>query len=397
MKYNIDKLLFSDKTHETFLANISVSEQTEANLKFCTGLIRKAILAAFAEIREAVRQNQKHPLLNGLSEEETQALVDIIPKFAPQGSTVYKTLNYPAHNPPQQIDSDYGTYLPMSFIEGNPVLSKKIFFKIVDTTLKELVKEKRWLRFEEKDTCARIIVDSLTHIDVPLYAIPDERFAALTESKMIKGDDTGIPVPAHERWLDPSQVYLALRDNTEHWIVSDPAKIRRWFEEEIRIYKERLRRVCRYLKAWRDFTWEKGGPSSITLMICVWETFRSNTVFDSDTDALLKVAEELPSYLNGKVLNPSDNSEEIYPRKIESTEQQEHVSMAENFNSYLARAIQRGASEQDVINDLQKVFGERIPRNTSLIERLSVAAVVVSQKKQTQPRPEDIPKNMHSG
>ena len=63
------------------------------------------------------------------------------------------------------------------------------------------------------------------------------------------------------------RIMLAHRDSG--WIESDPREIENWFFGAIADHGEAVRRVCRYLKGWRDFQWMRNGPSSITLMACV--------------------------------------------------------------------------------------------------------------------------------
>jgi hypothetical protein len=59
---------------------------------------------------------------------------------------------------------------------------------------------------------------------------------------------------------------LAHRD--EGWKPSDPRKLEEWFRAAVRQHGEQLRRVCRYLKNWRDNRWEGCRLSSIALMAC---------------------------------------------------------------------------------------------------------------------------------
>ena len=48
------------------------------------------------------------------------------------------------------------------------------------------------------------------------------------------------------------------------WIDSDPRPIKEWIERQVLLKSDQLRRVIRYLKAWRDAqAWPKGDPKSL--------------------------------------------------------------------------------------------------------------------------------------
>ena len=60
------------------------------------------------------------------------------------------------------------------------------------------------------------------------------------------------------------------------WKPSDPGAVAQWFRDCSSVHGEQLQRICRYVKAWRDFHWTEGGPSSILLMILVTQGFVAN-------------------------------------------------------------------------------------------------------------------------
>lgn len=104
---------------------------------------------------------------------------------ATQGSWAYKTLNSPAQTP-QQADIDDGAYLPLSFVAqaGKPSLASAVSFAAAEEALRPLVKSNGWVLKTDKPTCIRIIISSLAHIDVPLYAIPDGDFETLQKAAL---------------------------------------------------------------------------------------------------------------------------------------------------------------------------------------------------------------------
>ena len=81
------------------------------------------------------------------------------PKFRDQGSWSYKTCIQPAYMPIQQMDWDFGVYLPVSVWEDNgpPHLMAKAYFHLVESLLDQLCKDKGWKLFSGKDNCIRVV------------------------------------------------------------------------------------------------------------------------------------------------------------------------------------------------------------------------------------------------
>ena len=240
----------------------------------------------------------------------------ISPKFFTQGSWAYKTLNKPYKAPPQQIDCDDGMYLPVSYLDAQkPSIAAKAYFDATDKILEQLCAEKKWTLDSSKNTCSRVVVDREFHFDVPLYAISDSGFQRFVEA--ISKVDTLVNTSSYqfteEDWdlLDTSGVLIAERSG--NWIESDPKKIHKWFVNSVLEKGEQLRRLCRYLKAWRDTLWDTGGPSSIFLMVCCSQLF--SKVEGRDDLALLKVLENIGSYLETEIFNPVEPSESLSKRQ----------------------------------------------------------------------------------
>lgn len=299
---NVAKLLHSNGDAPSFLKNLQLDDDDHSELKAARAKVRRCLRAEFAKASKA------------------ELSVVVQPRFFTQGSYAYKTINEPAWTPPQQKDLDYGAYLPMTFVQGaKPSVAAAAFFTVVDRALQELARTEGW-KFVRKPTCARLVISNDAHIDVPLYAIPDAQFLLLEKAAQARTFDGAFDARADsiDRWdaLPSDCVLLAHRE--EGWKASDPRKIHDWFVDAVELYGERLRRVCRYLKAWRDHNRPHlDEVSSILLMVCAWEAFedlgRAN-VPERDDKALLKVAERLPRLLAGPVCNPTDPDEKICAR-----------------------------------------------------------------------------------
>ncbi|MEH0668242.1 CBASS cGAMP synthase [Vibrio owensii] len=400
MKYNATPLLSSSE--DSFLTKISPTEEIIDNLKQHRREVRQALRTTFHNLRgvfEEDRAGRWHlstanafphlaEQLRKLSPAQKEALALLMPKFMSQGSFVYKTLNLPCYQPPQQIDLDDGVYLPLDMFQESPIISKDLFFDIVDGSLSNLALMKNW-RFEKKNTCARLIVDDLIHIDVPLYAIPRERFNAMesfagNESMKASFDERSL--------LDKDEIYLAVRDK-ESWITSDPATISEWFTGSVKFHGEVLRNVCRHLKAWRDKQFKDGGPSSIALMTCAVATFNTETQArqgkfkpDQESEALMLCAKHLQEQLENGVKNPVDSSKpDLYPAKFKEHEVRDHIKAANDFAFAIDFSLKKSPSKQQTLDSIRKLFGSRVPDRTDLI--VAADDVVLSNEAKTTPAP----------
>ena len=136
-------------------------------------------------------------------------------------------------------------------------------------------------------SCIRIKIRSNAHMDIPLYAVPDDMFDSLEERNELQVslgtttaideslnysewafEDFNIRSFAEESLMDKNirMIHMARRDGT--WQESDCELIRKWFADKLKSLEnngQQLRAICRYLKAWRDwqFADKSFQPSSI--------------------------------------------------------------------------------------------------------------------------------------
>lgn len=363
---NVSKLLYSTVADVSFLLEIEPEDDAKADLLEAKGKIRNRLRDAFAE---------KSKDLFGTS---------IRPRFFTQGSHSYKTLNEPAWPPEQQMDLDDGCYLPMSFVKGaRPSQASALFFQFVDGVLKGLAEEEGW-EFKEKDTCCRLVISSLAHIDIPLYAIPDAEFVLL--EKALSANATFAEDRRRDTWdaLPSDSVLLAHR--REDWKVSDPRKIKTWFLAAVEVFGEKLRRICRYLKAWRDHHKpELDSVSSILLMVCAWKAFdeiRRPFIPDREDQALLAVLERLPAYLESAVANPTDPDEDI--NRLSTEDRKIAAKCAREFADSLRMTIAAVTDPGQAVLKTQGSLGLRVPDRPDLVSVAETAKVTVL----SQPRKE---------
>jgi len=395
--YNATPLFYKHLSDDRFINKLNITDEQDKMLLEARKKVRQAIRNAFSEARVYLKNETIH-------QKDIDWISKLIPKFLTQGSYVYKTLNSPCSNS-QEIDLDDGVYLPMSIIDSEPEANKDWFFAIVDGALKKLAEQEGWHFDGEKETCARIIIPGKqAHIDVPLYAIPDKRHSQLVESlNYAKANNKTLSsiyysdaaVQAALYLLDKDEVNLATREGG--WRKSDPMEIYNWFKQEISLRGQasgqRLRRVCRFLKAWRDYTWENGGPSSLALMICAVEAFPEDDK-GRDDHALLTVVRELPSLLNKEVFNPAAKEKEVvYPRDDISSVNV--VLAAQALEIALNSALSGSLDKTAALAEFKNKFGNRMPNNTEWIESISSASIVRSTPAKNV-KPEYIP-NTKSG
>ena len=352
----------SAEDKEAFLDKLTLSPSAKADLE-----------TARVEVRNCLREGIPRVL-------KAHGFVGEIPtpRFFTQGSWSYKTLNAPAVQP-QQADLDDGVYLPMTFVKQTkrPSTASQIFFAAAGEALGPLVKKNSWSMNCEKATCIRIVISSTAHIDIPLYAIPDEEFLLLKASMAKYGfDSISEAVTRAERdvWtaLPRDEVLLAHRE--EDWKKSDPRPLRDWFVGEVEAKGVQLRRIVRYLKAYRDWRWREGGPSSILIMATAAPLFEAQ--HGRDDLALLSVASGMAKSLRSGVSNPTDENESLTDRL--GAEKVEEAAVAfEALEKYLQGALD-SASPNQACNWMIEKFGGRFPNEPGWVKISSVQETIAA-------------------
>ncbi len=356
MSLNLNKL-FNRNDLPSFSKNITPSPKDEATL-------RKARTEILDYLKRAIPQW----LQTNLGEKPEHP-----PRFRTQGSWAYRTCNAPCQLPPQEMDWDLGIYLPVSLWEDNqvhPKVAAQGYYEMVRKLMKPLAEEKNWT-LAEKPTCVRVILGNGTraHIDLPLYAAPDDEFVHIKEVKLAKAALTAeshVLVADSQQtitWTSIKHIALAHKDGT--WGASDPGRVIEWFDRKIERHDEQLRRVCRYLKAWRDQTWSSGGPSSIVLMVCAAQTLdRAQLAFTGRDDlALRHVLTELPSQLRAAIKEPMINPDEDLNR-LSVDERLEASRNAGEFLSAMNEALAQSFNNRHrALSRVRVQLGDRFPND----------------------------------
>lgn len=326
----------------------------------------------------------------------------VSPRFYVQGSWAYKTCNRPCQ-PGQEMDLDFGVYLPVSAWDDRGVAPKKaagMYFKMIESILSDLARDEGWTLDKSKTTCVRLgIKDAHAHIDVPLYVAPDDQFMLIVEARHIAkcsatvGMDSAEVVAFEEdeldeqSWLEFDTVALAKRNGT--WAMSDPRKVSSWFAAAVQQPGgEQLRRICRYLKAMRDFHWKSGGPTSLMLMICaeqVWD----DGVADRDDLALLKVLTRIANKLAGPVHCEEISPDEDFNRSEDPIERQQFKQWALNVEAHLRDVITGSVMHnlEAAFTILQTRLDHRFKTAMDLVKSDTTATGIRSTPASYQPQP----------
>ncbi|GAB1668452.1 CBASS cGAMP synthase [Mannheimia haemolytica] len=354
---------------------------TEADLKF------------FNEVKSIVKSHLKTNIKEFL---EQQGITNTAPKFRIQGSWAYGTCNLPAKQG-QEMDFDYGVYLPVRAFEGfNPDAGAseqaKTYFAQVEQMMRTLCYQQDWeLDTSAPSSCIRIKISHNAHMDIPLYAVPDDMFDELEERNELQLsldsakavneslnfpiydwalEDYGIRSFAEESLMDKNiqMIHMARRDGT--WQESDCELIRKWFADKLKSLGnngQQLRAICRYLKAWRDwqFADKSFQPSSILLMIITCKHYEYHQY--RDDLALLSVLEKLSNDLRNNVSeNIEGHQREDFNRMKEYERIQASQYADKLYQNFMASL--NHSNKTKVLDFMTNEWGGRIPQDESLVE-----------------------------
>lgn len=352
LKWN--KLLLNDGDLAAFDERIEPSARQHDYLNACR-----------IKIREHLREGIRKASLSVLGLDNAVA-----PRFRMQGSCAYRTCIQRAHTH-QEMDLDYGVYLPVSaFEDRRPRVAAKAYFELVESLLRRLCQTEGWTLDDSKDTCVRLKVSTWAHIDVPLYAAPEHIFTTIVERAAVaKAEYADFDVGSdltESFWVEMDEIHLAQRDGT--WKPSDPAAVTRWWRTLVDEHGPQLRRICRYVKAWRDFWWPQGGPSSVALMIAIARDFSARP--RRDDLALVDAAAQMALALRGELRERGiDLGKEDFLAGLSVEEKRVAAERADQLAKRLKLVLSYGPNlRTDAVADVRQQLGDRIPNRPDWLE-----------------------------
>lgn len=344
-----------------------------------TDASKEALLKARELIRQELRDNLNKILL-GM---DKNAPGNVGPRFVPQGSFAYGTLNDPAHKPPQQVDLDDGSYLPLSFFQGaKPRVASIVYFNAVEAVLEPLARRNGWAIDRSKASCTRVIIGPDMHIDVPLYAIPDKQYVTLTEqvakamqarASEASDDETAISI-----WEQLPKDALLLAHRKDGWQQQDPRPVKLWIARQVGLKSEQLRRQMRYFKAARDWAWPNGdGPCSILLMAAVDQAMTQAE--QRDDLAFMANAGRLVQVFQGNVFLDIPGRPDLAAELDEKGLRTAVIQWARHTSESIHWAIMETDDVRQANLRVQSIFGPRFPLEPESITTERAAHVVTEQ------------------
>lgn len=288
-------------------------------------------------------------------------------KFMMQGSFAYKTLNSPAQSPQQEIDLDDGMYIPVTFLEnGNPALIAGEIFRFVDEALEALCARENWVLDPTKNNCARVKLWPGAHIDIPIYSIPIDRYEdiafAMKEARSYTFDSLVEPAK-----LPSDKIMLAQRDG--QWILSDPQQLHDWVKGRKDFHGPVFKRLCRFLKGWRDHTWLKSPLSSLCIMCAVDVALRQIDGYPTenrDDEMILEVVSRLPEVFEEDVINPVIEGSVLNDWNV--PDKLAIISATRELIDHMDTALNKTGHADIVVKRIQVAFGERVPYRPDIVK-----------------------------
>jgi hypothetical protein len=306
-----------------FNKNIAISEAKKDTLRGNKDTLRE-------KIRKYFKENKPN---------------EIKPSFRSQGSFVMKTTVNPI---PEWSENDKKNLYKYDIDDGVYFIGKEEDRKSVGTYhswILDAVKDHTNKGATDKTTCIRVLYADGHHIDLPIYF-------------KIKGDDT-IPQLAH---------------NSKDWIDSDPKAFFDWFNEKAKS-KEQLRRIVRYLKAWRDYRHTQNSSTKMPSGFILTILAANNISYSTDRDdialkeTLIKIQNAIDPNKGGKFecYRPTTPTDEDLFSDYSDTKRDYFLSQLDSFVKSAKEAID-GSNPKESCEKWQKHFGDRFSCSTAIDE-----------------------------
>jgi|GEM_PF-166151 len=384
---NASSLFMGSQTLPAYHKAISPCDKARAALVSADKKIRHTLRTAARRMTDEMTKHRVLASRRFIKDGGSELKFEL--RFLWQGSLAYDTAVDPAHKPPQQCDLDDGIYVRTSFFgHDNPAVASGKLFKFVESVLEPLCQKEGWTLVKNKNTCIRIELDKEKHIDLPLYAIPDDEFVVMSNAaRRTFGENLNVN-DRNLRWMMDEEKSLRIphdRVMLAHrklkWIPSDPRALHDWFEAKVEEFGPQLRRASRYFKGWRDFRFLSNGPESITLMVCVVLAYEEqDTLFEDDRDdaAILQIANKLPGYFASDIANPVLNDASKPLNDWSDDQRKQYIDAANGLIDLLTRALENNFDAHRTVDRLVEAFGDRVPVRPDLVKCCGVVKAAIA-------------------
>lgn len=242
------------------------------------------------------------------------------PKFCWQGSFAMKTTVNPILG---EYDLDDGVYL--SGYENKPIST----FPTPDTVhswIKNATSRHTKEEPIDKKSCVRVVYQAGYHIDYPIYIDNSEKN------------------------------YLATTN--EGWIISNPTEFVNWFVEKVKNSDEQLRRIVKYIKAWKDYNNIDLKGVEITILAAnnyyEFEGHDENSLRETITRMLVSLT------INFVCQRPVEPYENLFEGKSQA-QKDEILSKLQLLKEKLDKSISE-EDEEKASKYMIEIFGDRFPK-----------------------------------
>jgi hypothetical protein len=230
-----------------FNGKIRLTEKRKTDLKGSRKSIRKKIRNWFTENKP----DELQPKFGGQGSFEMNTIINPIPEYDKDNNKLLK------------FDLDDGVY----FLENENEDNRRAI-NSWHNWVYESVEDHTDILPLKKNTCVRVLYADGHHIDLPIY---------------YKDDNT-----------------IELAHKSKDWIESDPKEFYEWFNKKAKDHQQ-LRRIVRYLKAWKNFRENSNSnlklPSGFALTILATDNYVPD---DNDDIAFCETVRKIKEALDNK-------------------------------------------------------------------------------------------------
>ena len=293
-----------------FTNKIKLTERRKKDLKGSRKSIKKKIRMWFSENKP----DELQPKFHGQGSFDMNTIINPIPEYDNDNNKLVK------------YDLDYGVY----FIEKKNEDNRKAI-QTWHNWVYESVENHTDSLPQKKNTCVRVVFSDGHHIDLPIY---------------YKENDV-----------------IELAHKGKGWIESDPKKFYEWFNNKAK-EDQQLRRIVRYLKAWKNFRENSNSslklPSGFALTILATNSFSPD---DNDDTAFRETVRKIKQKLENRFecLRPTTPKGENVFKDFSSTKKQNFLSNLKSLIEDCDKAKNESNFKKASEHLRKNQFGDRFP------------------------------------
>lgn len=246
------------------------------------------------------------------------------PKYYTQGSYSMKTAIIPLDD---EFDLDNGVYLQGYSTDEEEWPATQT----VHTWVKEAVEGHTSNNPIDKNTCVRVVYEDKYHIDLPIYI-------------MGKDNEEDVAFLAHK---------------SKGWVKSDPKAFTNWFQDYVKRDGQVIRRMVKYLKAWKDYKNIDIKGIAITILVCENSCLTDDRDDISLLDTITNIYDTLEE--NFQCYKPVTPTDEDLFADLSETAKEGILGALKKIIKELDRAIYETNNEKKATDILRNIFGERFP------------------------------------